>query len=303
MSTMSEAISRNESSQTLRGTPFDGALGAEIHGIDLSEPMSKSDFGVVEDALHRHEVLVFRKHTLSDEQLMTFTLLFGCELNIHPFHQFNKPNAPEITVLSNILDEKGRPIGAAEAGRHWHSDLSYTTHPSRVTVLYALEVPLTAAGEPLGATRFASTSKAYDDLSPELKRRLTGLKASHLAQKPKGTASHFNQPLDAEVLARLQKVVHPVVRTHPYTGKKCLYVSRGFTVAVEGMPQPESDELLEHLYDHMVQPKFIYTHKWAVGDLVINDNCSTIHAGTGDYKLPQRRLVYRTIVKGSVPYE
>jgi taurine dioxygenase len=285
-----------------RVKPLAAPLGAEIHGVDLSAPLAERAFAVVEDALHRYEVVVFRGQSLTDAALKQVSLAFGPELNIHPLHQFNKPDVPEITVLSNIIGADGKALGATDAGQHWHSDLSYTTHPSRVTLLYALEVPLSDAGEPLGETRFASTSRAYEDLPASMKLRLRGLRASHFAQKPKGTASHFNQPLSAEVEARLQKVVHPVVRTHPYTGKQCLYVSRGFTVAIEGMPRDESDELLEFLYEHMTQDKYIYTHRWAVGNLVINDNCATIHKGTGNYKYPQRRLVYRTIVKGTIPY-
>jgi taurine dioxygenase len=232
----------------------------------------------------------------------TFSLRFGKELDIHPLRQFAMPDNPEVFVLSNKLDPNGKPIGAVDAAQYWHSDLSYTPTPSRVSLLYALEVPYSADGQPLGDTEFSSASRAYADLPADMKARLQGLRASHLAQKPKATSSHLTAPLDPGTQSRLKEVLHPVVRTHPYTGKKCLFVNQGFTVRIEGMSEAESEALLEFLYRHLTQPKYIYRHRWAVGDLVMWDNCSTIHQGIGNYKYPQQRLMHRTIVKGGVPY-
>jgi taurine dioxygenase len=215
---------------------------------------------------------------------------------------FAKPDNPEVFVLSNIVED-GRPIGAADAAQYWHSDLSYTDHPSRVSLLYAIEVPRDQDGRAVGDTEFAAANMAYRELDDRTKERIQGLWAFHDARKAKkGKSSHFSKPLAGDVAARLAQVRHPVVRTHPFTGVRCLYVNEGFTTHIDGLGQEESDELLHHLFAHMTRRDFVYTHKWEVGDLVIWDNCLTIHQGIPNYGPNQRRLMHRTIVKGSAPY-
>lgn len=280
----------------------DREVGAEVVGVDLSQPLDAARFKVIEDALQRYGVLWLRGQNWDDAQQKRFSHLWGEELDIHPFTQYGKPGHPEVFVLSNIRGEDGKSIGAEDAAQYWHTDLSYTRTPSRVSILYSVEIPRAADGSPLGDTEFASTRLAWEALPADMKQRLEGLKAAHLAQKPKVGSSGFMKKLDDKVQERLDEVVHPVVRTHPHTGQKCLYVNHGFTTRIIGMPEAESDALLNELYDHIVQPQFMHAHKWAPGDILMWDNCSTIHQGVGNYKWPQRRLIYRTIVKGSVPF-
>jgi taurine dioxygenase len=286
---------------TIGIVPCQAPLGARIDGIDLSRPIEDDAFARIESALHDFGVLVFPGQQLDDGSQKAFSLRFGNELDIHPLRDFAKPENPEVFILSNIV-ENGRPIGAADAAQYWHTDLSYTTHPSRVSLLYAVAVPRDESG-PLGDTEFASAAMAYQGLDEETKRLLRGLYAFHDAKKPKKSqTSHFSKPLASDVSEQLRQVRHPVVRTHPFTGVRCLYVNEGFTTRIDGMTPDESDELLEKLYAHMTRREYIYTHKWEVGDLVVWDNCLTIHQGIPNYGRHQRRLMYRTIVKGSVPY-
>jgi taurine dioxygenase len=290
-----------EIAMTLQAVSSGDAIGAEVRGADLSRPMDAASFDVIEGALHQYGVVVLRGQSIDVPQQKAFSLLWGEELDIHPVRKFAMPGHPEILILSNIINENGEPAGAADAAQYWHTDLSYMTHPSRVSILYGVEIPQDDAGRPLGETEFASSAAAHDALPQRLRQRLQSLRAAHLAQKPK-SRSHFVKPLDAETQARLKEVVHPVVRTHPYTGRKCIYVNPGFTTHIVGMPAAESDALLQELFDFILQPRFRYVHRWAAGDVLIWDNCSTIHQGVGNYRLPQRRLMYRTIVKGSAPY-
>ncbi|MGE0799051.1 MAG: TauD/TfdA dioxygenase family protein [Lautropia sp.] len=286
--------------QTVHPIPCDAPLGARIEGVDLSGPLDDATLDRIEQALHAYGVLVFPGQRLDDAAQKAFSLRFGPELDIHPLLEFAKPGNPEVFVLSNIV-ENGRPVGAADAAQYWHTDLSYTTTPSRVSLLYAIEVPSDERG-PLGDTEFAATDLAYRDLDPSMKQRLAGLRAYHDARKPKkSTKSHFTAPLSADTAQRLHQVSHPVVRTHPKTGAKCLYVNEGFTTAIDGMPPAESQALLDGLFQHMVRPQYVYAHKWQAGDLVMWDNCLTIHQGVPNYGPHQRRLMYRTIVKGPAP--
>lgn len=284
----------------VRVIPGAGPIGAEVTGIDLAAPIDADRFAVLESALHTHGVLCFRRQTWTDEAQMRFSRLWGPDLDIHPLHQYAKPDHPEIFVLSNIRDAAGRPIGAPDAAQYWHTDLSYTTHPSRVSILYGVEIPHDDDGKPLGETEFACSIRAYEALPETMKRRLSGLHAAHLAQKPK-PGGNFMKPLDDATQARLREAVHPVVRTHPFTGAKCLYVSFAFTTRIVELPPDESDALLAELFAFQTRPEFMHVHRWAPGDVLMWDNCSTIHQGVGNYN-PRRRLVYRTIVKGSAPF-
>lgn len=291
---------RDRTEMDLKVTPSDRILGADVQGVDLSGVVTGRQFQAIEAALHEFGVLAIRKQQIDDSRQLAFSRLFGQELDIHPMLQFAKAQNPEVFILSNIL-ENGKQIGAVDAAQYWHSDLCYTPHPSRVSILYAIEVP-EQDGRTLGATEFASTAAAYEQLSDEWKRKLDGLRAIFVAQKPKKSSkSHFAK-LDKDTAAKLDEVSHPIVRTHPFTGQKCLFVNEGFTTRVVGVSENESDDILSYLFAHMTKSEFIYRHAWAVGDVVLWDNCQTIHQGIGDYALPQRRLLYRTIVKGSAPF-
>jgi taurine dioxygenase len=212
-----------------------------------------------------------------------------------------------VLIVSNIV-ENSRPIGNMDAGHHWHTDLSYLPLPSRCTILYAREVPH-REGKAVGDTLFASTYAAYDALPAAMKQRLAGLKAIHSyvgqyqARAAKiRQAGGVREDLSEEQQKKVPDVSHPIVRTHPYTGRKCLYVSAGLNTGIVGMSPEESRPLLQELFDHCVRPEFVYRHSWRVGDLVMWDNCSAQHCAVADYALPERRLMYRTTVIGSAPF-
>ena len=278
------------------------ALGAEITGIDVGRPMSDATFKRIEDAFHEHCVVVFRNQRLTPEGHTGFSRRFG-DLLVHVLKQYNDPKVPEVLVLSNIVED-GKPIGIQDGGQYWHTDLSYTAEPSRCSLLYSVEIPF-ENGVALGDTLFVNTCAAYDALSDDMKTKLAGLKARHSytaryeRMKQKGGA---RVDLDDDQKKAVPEVVHPVVRTHPFTGRKSLYVNEGFTVGIVGMPKEESDMLLAELYEHVTDPRFMYRHRWQVGDLLMWDNCSTQHNAVANYGPHQRRHMRRTTVRGSAPF-
>jgi taurine dioxygenase len=273
-------------------------LGAEITGLDLAEPLADDTFRAVEDVLHDRGVVVFRDQQLTEEQHITFSRRFG-ELEIHVAKQFLKPGYPEILVVSNVI-ANARHIGAHDAGQFWHSDLSYVDNPSRCSLLYALEVPI-QDGRVLGDTLFASAAHAYETLPAPLKERLEGARAVHrFADRYKQQQETTGrEPLTEEQLKRVPDVSHLVIRSHPLTGRKVLFVNEGFTAHIEGMSRTESDSLLRGLFAHVVRREMLHAHHWQQGDLLMWDNCLVQHCAVGDYHLPLRRLMHRTTVASS----
>jgi taurine dioxygenase len=272
-------------------------LGAEVTGIDLAQPVDSATLQQIENLLHDRGVIVLRDQRLTEQQQIAFSRRFG-ELEIHVATQCLRPGYPEILVVSNII-ENGRPIGLADAGQYWHSDLSYVAHPSRCSLLYALEIPV-QDGKVLGETLFASASYAYDTLPDSRKTRLEGLRAIHRYgdRYKKQQAAGGRGALDEEQLKKVPDVSHPVVRPHPITGRKVLFVNEGFTVAIEGLPRQESEAVLQELFAHIVRPEAQYRHQWRLGDVLMWDNCLTQHCAIRDYELPLRRRMHRTTVAG-----
>jgi taurine dioxygenase len=275
-------------------------IGAEIFDVDLSLGLDQNAFDEVVDVFHKHAVIVFRSQTLTADQQIAFSRRFG-DLDVNVRSEFNKDGRPQVLILSNITRD-GKPIGVVDAGRYWHTDLCYLTKPARATVIHALEVPMNGS-EPLGDTLFSSMTAAYDALPEDTKKRLTGLKAVHSYRY-----TYEKKAEDFKLRPKLAErgtdwippdVVHDVVRVHPYTGQKCLYVNEGYTTRIIGLSSHESDELLKELKAHAVQTRFQYTHKWNVGDLLMWDNCLTQHKAVPNYALPQRRLMERTTVLGA----
>jgi len=277
-------------------------LGAEIAGIDLSQPVSDLLFANIVDLLHKHEVVFFRGQKITPEKHLELSRRFGSVAD-HPRKNCCKPGYPQIFVVSNILED-GKPIGARDAGSTWHSDFSFMKEPSRASLFYALEVPQ-QDGISVGDTMFASVTAAYDALSDEMKARLGKLKAVYSYMKGYSRVRKHDgalTPLTEEQKQNLQDVEHPVVRTHPYTGRKCLFVNETNTTRIRDLSDVESEALLEQLYRHISDPKFVYRHKWQVGDFLIWDNCATQHCAIVDYDLPLRRRMERTTICGTVPY-
>lgn len=272
-------------------------LGAEVLGLDLALPLSIDDF----DRLHRahleHHVLVFRDQTFSPRQQAEFSRRFG-RLQIHVLRQFQLAGHPEVLVISNIR-ENGQPIGLGDAGHFWHSDLSYKAVPSLGSMLHAQELPQEG-----GDTLFANQHAAYDALPGKLKREIAGLRAEHsyLAKYDELRQRNPWRPkLTQEQIDEVVPAVHPVVRTHPETARRALFVSEHFTTRIVDIPEARSRELLDQLFAHSTRPEFVYRHQWKLGDMVFWDNRSTMHLATA-FPQDQRRKLYRTTIEGDVPF-
>ena len=268
--------------------PLSSALGAEILGLDLRDDIDARVFAQIRDAWHQNLVIVLRGQNMSEEDQVRFAEKFGPPAVIHT-KQFVR-NHPAVMLISNIRED-GKPIGALPDGEmHFHTDQCHQERPAMASMLYALEVP--RAG---GNTLFANGYTAYETLPPEIKRRIDGRKALNAydyetAATKRGTRLTQSVPSYA----------HPVLRTHPATGRKALYVNRLMTVRIEGLPAQESDDLLAMLFDHQERREFIYEHVWRVGDLVIWDNRCTLHART-DFSPDERRLMRRVTILGEKP--
>lgn len=275
------------------------ACGAEIL-FDLSAAIDDPTFAELERLFHDNIIVYFRDQQLSNEQHIAFSRRFG-ELEIHIVKKYLLPLYPEILLISNIRDETGEHIGLADAGFTWHTDTSYRRRPSRCSLLYAKEVPH-RNGKPLGDTVFANTIAAYEGLPEAMKQRLAGLKAIHRYAMRRRVENSPRPKLTAAQLAETPDIAHPIVRTHPSTGRKALYVTAGECVGIEGMPDDEALDLIAELDAHCVRPEFCYRHQWRVGDLVMWDNASAMHLAICDYALPERRLMHRTTVIGSEPF-
>jgi len=290
MQTTAQSVAANvrhppDQLQTRRLSP---ALGAEILGVDLSQPMSEALFESVRDCWHDNIIVLFRDQHLSEADQVRFAERFG-PLALSHTRRYTTAN-PAVMLISNIR-ENGKQIGALPDGEmQFHSDQCYQEKPAMASMLYAIEVP--SAG---GNTLFANAYKAYETLPDDIKRRLDGRKAMHAydydaASVKRGTRIKEGVPHFA----------HPIFRTHPATGKKALYVNRLMTIAIEGLPEAESDELLDILFAHQENPAFVYEHIWRVNDLLMWDNRCALHART-DFSERERRLMRRVTVLGERP--
>jgi taurine dioxygenase len=275
------------------------ALGAEIVGADLNA-LCDTDFAILRRAFHDHQVLAIRDQTLSAAAQLAFSRRFGAledQLNAH----YTVPEYPEVLVLSNDIRD-GKPVGLIDGGDFWHSDSSHREHPSMATILYAVKNPKHA-----GDTEFANMHAAYEGLPQDMKGRIAHLKGIHAVSKLKNKrVSVSPRRPDAKDFYERQKSlpdqVWPIVRTHPVTGKKALYVSPRFTIGIEGLAQSEADEILDSLFAHQIRPEFVYRHAWQDRDLVMWDNRSVIHRATGGYVYPDVRTMHRTVVAGDAPF-
>jgi taurine dioxygenase len=274
--------------------PLAPALGAEIGGVDLAAPLGDADFARIRDSFHAHSVILFRDQRLTEDQHIAFSRRFG-PLEIHVATQYLLQGHPEIVVLSNRIDASGRPMGIEDAGRYWHSDLSYMRRPSLGSLLYALEVP--AEG---GDTLFASMHAAYEALPEPTKRRIAGLEAIHRygdRWRKDATEGRARAALSDAERQATPDAIHPVVRVHPATGRPALYVNEGFTVGIVGMDERAGRALLDELCTFSIRPEFTWRHKWRKGDLLFWDNRSVVHSAT-DYDPRTIRHLHRTTVAG-----
>ncbi|MFT3663751.1 TauD/TfdA dioxygenase family protein [Piscinibacter sp.] len=276
---------------------LDAPLGAELTGLDLGSALDDAAFARIHRAHLDHHVLVLRDQRITPRQQIDFSRRFG-PLQIHVLHQFQLPGHPEILVVSNIV-ENGRPIGLGDAGHYWHSDLSYVEKPSLGSMLHAQELPSEG-----GDTLFANMHLAYDTLPAALKRSVEGLRAEHsylCKYEALRARSPWRPRLSDAQIAQVKPQVHPVVRTHPETGRKALFVSEHFTTRIVGLPEDESADLLARLFAHSVRPEHVYRHRWRPHDMVFWDNRCVIHLATGCPDTLRRRL-NRTTIEGDRPF-
>ena len=271
-------------------------MGADVDGIDLSQSLSDETFNAVRDALHSHHVLAIRGQQLDAESLLGFSRRFGPP-EPHVLDQFHHPSYSDILVLSNVKKD-GKPVGLADGGTYWHSDYSYLDIPARATLLYSVEVPKIG-----GDTLFADQEQAYEDLPDAMKRRIAGLVTLNIY----GNRDDLDQASRTSAFAPTREqrekrgaflIRHPLVRRHPYTGRKALYAVSGTSFAIEGMPDDEGIALLRELAAHSTQPKYQYRMRYGVGDVVVWDNASVLHSATlTDPAYP--RTLFRVTTKES----
>jgi taurine dioxygenase len=286
----------------------DAGCGADIGGVDLTKPLAAQDRDAIRRAWLDHLVLRFRDQKMSDDEHMAFTRQFG-ELEFNPAKLIEKQYGvatqttgrrrempPEISVISNIL-ENGQPIGGLGDGEaFWHTDSSFVDVPPAASLLRALECPPPSAG---GSTYFLNMYAAYETLPAEVKERIAGLTAIHAATHTSGGRAHKGFENVSDV-SEVPGARHPLVRTHFETGRKCLFLGRRINAYVIGLPVEESEGLLDFLWEHTCQEKFTWRQDWRVGDLIWWDNRCAMHRRDA-FDPNARRLMHRTQLKGTRP--
>jgi taurine dioxygenase len=293
---------------TIEVHPFAAGCGADISGVDIREPLSTADRDAIRKAWLDNLVLRFRGQKMTDAQHMAFTRQFG-ELEFNPAaliaKQYGvntqtdgrKSEIPlEISVISNIIED-GKAIGGLGDGEaFWHTDSSFVDIPPAASLLRSLECPPPSAG---GATSFLNCYSAYDDLPAATRQRIDGLTMIHAATHSSGGRAHQGFE-SVEDVSKVPGARQPMVRTHPETGKKSLFLGRRINAYVIGLPVAESEELLDELWGHMVQPRYTWTQEWQVGDLIWWDNRCAMHRRDA-FDPNTRRLMHRTQLKGTKP--
>ena len=275
------------------------ALGAEITGVDLNA-LDDRAFEQIRKAFLAHQVIALRGQNLSPAGQMAFSRRFGAledQLNAH----YTVPGYPEVLVLSNDMKD-GKPIGLIDGGDFWHSDSSHRELPSMATILFSVKNPKEG-----GDTEFANMAAAYEALPESMKARIATLKGVHAVSKLKNkrVAVSPRRPDGKDFYEKQKSLpdqIWPLVRTHPATGQKTLYVSPRFTIGIEGLPEGEADEILDFLFAHQIRKEFVYRHTWQDGDLVMWDNRSVIHRATGGFTYPDVRTMHRTVIAGDRPF-
>lgn len=294
---MPDTMLRTRDEQNLEarlGPRLSPAGGVEILGADLSRPLTPAMKQMVIDGLLAHHVVVVRDQTLTPQQQHDFTAQFG-ELEQH-VRRHSDAQYAIVHAVTNF-DPQGQPTlkPSTNGNYFWHTDKSYHDVPSLMTLLHAVELP-----ESGGDTQFANMVLGYKALPEETKARIAGLRAVH-AWEWSRIASGSSPASEAEKRER-PPVDHPIVRTHPDTGEKALYIGLHAS-HILGMPEAEGRTLLKELLDHATQPEFVYTHNWRSGDLVIWDNRALLHRALANYAMAQqRRVLHRTVVRGTVPF-
>ena len=279
------------------------SLGATIEGLDLAQPLPDGDFDAVLRALGEFGVVRFPRQKLTGRELADFSARFG-KLEINVANAFQEPGIPEVMILSNIV-ENGQPIGLADAGQDWHTDMSYSSTIALANVLYGIKIPR-RDGKPLGATQFANMHAAYDGLPAEMKRDLEGMTVLHdfnkfweMMRREKGSK---RPPLTEAQKKAKPPVSHPVFLTHPITKRKVLYANPGYSIRINELLEKESGRTLDFLFKHQLKPEYRYAFHWEEDDVLMWEDIGTIHNAVADYGPDEHRLVKRCQVMATMFY-
>ena len=274
----------SQSSHTIR--KLSSSFGIEISGIDLSKDISAMDQMVIRELWAKHQLLLFRGQSLREEDLVRTSRYIG-DLEIHIRREYLSDENPEILLVSNIKKD-GRSVGIlsdTEVG--WHYDQIYLPRPAVGSMLMAVKLPSSG-----GQTSFADMTAAFEALPDEIKSKINGTKA---VQSYEAFNAQFSVTTNKTQKKLSPDIEQPLVRTHPISGRKALYICPGMTTQIVGMDAHESAEMLDYLFDFSVRPKFVYTHNWQMGDVLLWDNASTMHRREpfdGNYE----RLMKRTTI-------
>ncbi|HLQ26951.1 MAG TPA: TauD/TfdA family dioxygenase [Acidiferrobacterales bacterium] len=271
--------------------PLSPGIGAEIVGVDLSRELDAGTFERIRQAWYDYNILLFRGQRLAEEDQVRFAGRFG-ELAKLVNKNDGMTGHPAVMLVSNVKKD-GKLIGALPDGEmYFHSDQCYVERPCAATMLYSIEIPSRG-----GNTLFANMYKAYDTLPEDMKRRISGRKAMNVYDYDRSATARPQ----GEIRTDAPSYAHPIVRTHPVTGRKALYVNRLMTQYILDIPRAESDEILKFLFDHQEQPQFVYEHVWTPGELIIWDNRCSLHARS-DFDAGERRMLRRVIILGEKPF-
>jgi taurine dioxygenase len=280
---------------TLATRPLHPLFGVEILGVQVSDGLDDTTFGAIRDALDRHSLVLLRDQSLTPAEQQRFTERFG-PLEHHVLQEHTLPEARGVMVLTNAV-EGGKPQGAHKIGWHWHTDLTYYPKPCDMTMLLAVTIPPEG-----GDTLFTSLVAAYEGLDEERRRQVDAMTAVHSYNYMRAIKYPDAAPLTPEQLDRVRDMRHPLVRTHPVTGRRALYVSEYIISHVEGMDVPASQALLAELVAHATDDRFVHAHRWREGDLIFWDNRATMHKATPYDDVAYRRRMHRSMIAGTVPY-
>lgn len=281
-----------------KSTGAGAPLGTEIFGVDL-ENLDDGTYAKIEAAFNDNHVIVFHEQTLSPEAQVALTTRIG-KPNVHVrASEFSMPDYPSINLVTNV-QEDGKSIGSAYAGVAWHSDLCFQLRPSRATTLFAVETPPpNADGTTLGDTYFANVVRAYETLPSHLKKAIDGRRGIfQYARRQNMKHQEDNKitgrtDLSEEQRKLIPDVTHPIVRSHPLTGKKSLFINETYAFGITGMPEDEGSALIQELQAHITKPDNVYRHHWQDGDLIIWDNTAAQHKASKDYRWPEHRRLMR----------
>lgn len=282
--------------------PLGETGAAEIVGLDGSRALEPATVAALKEAFVRYPILALRDQYLEPRAQAAFSRHFGAlEEQINTAHVH--PDDPYVLILSNEIRPDGTAVGIVDAGDFLHSDSSWSPEPVQTTILQAVRNPSRG-----GDTEYCNMYQVHDAIPPELMRRIAGRSAVHHVSKSKNprVAISAGRPGAKEFYEKQAQerpeVAHPIVRTHPESGRQALYISPRFTLAIEGLEPAESDEILDALFALMREPRFRYVHKWKDGDLVMWDNRCLTHRATGGYVLPDIRRMHRTTISGDRPF-